>query len=451
MAPARGLTPLTVPRRHGAVVSDRLIFWVTLAAIVAQLTLAANLLDVLGIHYETQGGSPLVKFHPGTYLTVLAVALQAWRRRPVVPNLVARVAGSPHFPLAAALMIVCALYALLTAGMSGTAVYIESYVSAALLGFAMERLRAEELRWIATAMVGLIVLNTLICVGETATEQRLVPVHIFDMHGKEIPIEVFPEFRGAALYDNPLTGAMLTMIGTFLCLATDWRPALKTLVTGILLVGLIAFGGRSAMAVTDVLLATLAMIEVARRLARRRMNARIMTMVLVGLVAVPAVLTAVLFETPLGERIATHFYADDSAEVRIVQWQALAQMDWHDLLFGMNESRLTDVMLRIGLDPPLNDIENFWLLVFLNLGVTGFTVWATGFLVTVWRLWRAGGTFPRLILLTVMLVASGSNSLGRKSNILFVTVAAVLSAAAFAPPRDRRLSAAPDPRHASTA
>ncbi len=440
----RGLAPMRSLRTRAQDGRERLVFCLVIAAVTAHLTVSGSLLTWIGVRYDTPGGIPLVKLHLATYLTALAAALQVWGRRPLVPKLVERVAASPLFPLSIALMLTCAAYSFANVGLSGTAVYIETYISAALLGFTMERLGRERLRRVGYALLALCTLNALMCIGEVLLQRRLLPI-ILVFNDQEIgPLPDWEgQFRGTALLGQPLTGAMITMLAVFLCLAVDLKPALKAATVTVLLVALITFGGRTALAVAYALLICLGAADAVRRLAARRMGPGYVALALAAIVVVPALLAGILFETSLGERIAGKFYADDSATVRLVQWDILGQMDARDLLFGMDNDRLGAAMLRIGLDPPFNDIESFWLLSFVTLGATGFAVWLAGLLVLLRRLLREPGVYPRLILLSMLLVASGSNSLGRKSNILFVTVAAVMSAAAFTAPREARRAIPP--------
>ncbi len=437
VTPARGLRPARLSscgtvRPRALPTHDTAVGYIVLAAILSQLTMSANLLQWAGIPYDSPGGLPIEKFHPGTYLALLAVVLQARRQRPAIPALIVRIAHAPHFALAAGLMVLCAIYALFATGLSGTAVYIESYGSAAFLGMAMEQLGRRELRMIAYAMLAAIVANALLCIWETAEQRVLVPVLLTNPDGYVTQLDILKEeFRGNALYTNPLAGAMITMMGVFICMACTMRPWLRALALCALLVSLITFGGRTAMLVTYAIMAGLGGIAFFLRLVQRRLDGAGLVAAVAAIVGVPGVLGVVLFLTPLGIRIAGKFYIDNSATVRWVQWSALSMMNLRDWLFGMNAARLDTVMLQIGLDPPFNDIENFWLLVFVSLGITGFAIWLAGFAVLIRRLWIAPGMFGRIILLSVLLVASGSNSLGRKSNILFLCVAAILSSAAF--------------------
>jgi hypothetical protein len=87
---------------------------------------------------------------------------------------------------------------------------------------------------------------------------------------------------------------------------------------------------------------------------------------------------------------------------------------------------------QIGLEVPFADIENFWLATFVTLGLVGFTYFLIGFLPFVLHLWRMAAFHGRVLLATVLLVASTSNSLARKSNVLVVLTAAVVASTGFA-------------------
>jgi hypothetical protein len=75
-------------------------------------------------------------------------------------------------------------------------------------------------------------------------------------------------------------------------------------------------------------------------------------------------------------------------------------------------------------------VENFWLLIFITTGFCGFFIFLTGFTALIfWLLQSARARDLRLLILAFLITVSASNSLARKSTLLTVLVAAVLSAA----------------------
>ncbi len=83
---------------------------------------------------------------------------------------------------------------------------------------------------------------------------------------------------------------------------------------------------------------------------------------------------------------------------------------------------------QIGLGNDTTDIENFWLLMFLNLGIIGFVVFliALGlFLVHMGR--TTNHPLGWMLMIAAILIDSTSNSLGRKSIDLFLMVACMIA------------------------
>jgi hypothetical protein len=98
------------------------------------------------------------------------------------------------------------------------------------------------------------------------------------------------------------------------------------------------------------------------------------------------------------------------------------------VLFGVSLDRLAVLKYQIGLGSAMTDIENFWLLMFLNLGVMGFAVFLIGFglfLVHMGR--KVAHPLGWMLLISAILEDSTSNSLGVKSSDLFLMVACMVA------------------------
>jgi hypothetical protein len=87
---------------------------------------------------------------------------------------------------------------------------------------------------------------------------------------------------------------------------------------------------------------------------------------------------------------------------------------------------------QIGLGSETTDIENFWLLMFLNLGIIGFVVFLIALGLFIVHLGRV--TDPPLgwiFLIGAIIVDSTSNSLGRKSVDLIFMVACMAAMSGY--------------------
>jgi hypothetical protein len=71
--------------------------------------------------------------------------------------------------------------------------------------------------------------------------------------------------------------------------------------------------------------------------------------------------------------------------------------------------------------------------MFISLGVLGFPFFIAGFLALLVSCWRQSNYHGRMMIVLVMLVASTSNSLGRKSPLLVLMVAALSVLSRHAP------------------
>ena len=124
-----------------------------------------------------------------------------------------------------------------------------------------------------------------------------------------------------------------------------------------------------------------------RGIVTRNLSMGFVGMIAAAVLILPPLMLVLITSTDIGERILTHLYVDDSAEVRNIQWLVLNHLNLHDVLFGVPLDRLDVLKYQIGLGEATTDIENFWLLMFLNLGVMGFVV----FLVALGAVPRASG------------------------------------------------------------
>ena len=434
MTPAdRALRPGAVVARPAAAVAPAKRFAVAArrlacGAVLVNILVSASLLYQIGINYTAPGGNPLSKLHPGTYLALLAFALVLWERRQPVATLWEywhRERAVMCFMLS---LVWCSLLALAANGPTGTAVYIESFVPAAILVLVLGQAPPSTVRLLGYAILGLVALNSVIAVIETTVHARLIPMYL---GGEAAQQEFRTDFRSTALWDHPLTGASITMIATVLLIATPMALIWRAVLTLLFLAGLISYGGRTALMLTLVTLAGYGLTWFTRQLLVGRLRFRHLAAAAIAMVGIPLFIWFVATQTAAGERLIAHLYWDDSAANRAVQLQVLHHMTSRELLFGANVTRISQIIYQIGLSVPFNDIEDFWLVILTQVGIFGFIIFVPGFLGFVARLWRTSAVPSRVILGLVLLIASTSNSLGRKSNLLTLAVGTILAAEAF--------------------
>ena len=390
-------------------------------AVVLTFLLPANLLVNFGVYSEFPGGNPLTKFHPATYVAVLAAWLALYGRRHG-PGMTGLFRDRPALAWAVALIVAAMIYSGFNFGIGGMALYVESYLGAALLLIAIETGTERQLRALGYVILTFALVNVAISVLEAK-----VATHMIAPYSGAEDLGT-GEFRGAALYAHPLTGALVTSMVLLMVLGMRLRTWVTMVIVGVLFVGLMSFGGRTSLFMTVLMIAAAGLFQLSAGLLTRRLSVGFLAAFIAGSVLLPTLFLVLTSMTDIGQRILTHLYFDDSAEIRVIQWHVLNYLKPSDFLFGISPDRIELLKFQIGLSKPGMDIENFWLLMFLNLGAFGFAIYTGAlFLFLLHQGHRVNTPIGWMIVIATLLICSTSNSLGRKVPDLYF-LAAVMTA-----------------------
>jgi hypothetical protein len=199
----------------------------------------------------------------------------------------------------------------------------------------------------------------------------------------------------------------------------------------LIFLALLAFGGRTALVAAGVAVGLTTGWIVLSGLLRRTLQLSTIGYIILAAIVLPLLIGYVITQTSIADRIIDTFYVDDSAEVRIIQWHVLNYLSLKNWLFGISMDQLIALKYQVGITG-VEDIENFWLLVFLNLGAIGFLTFLFVFgmfLVHVTN--YAGGIYGWTLMLVALIIDSGANSLGTKSNDLVIEVAMLIAIAGY--------------------
>ncbi len=396
-------------------------------AVGLQLCISANLLTWCGVPYMSEGGALPFKFHPGT--DVLAIASlsriaqtglwRAWISDPV--------RGTYFLAIGACLML-----ALLLSGTGNLIVLLDSFLPAGLFAVAFENASAAQYVRLRRLMQAAIAVNAMLALAEAWLHANLIPLYL--NYASYVPLSA--DFRPTALYDHPLTGATMTMMGFALAPAAGW-PRLGYM--ALLGAAMLAFGGRTALAVTALGVLGWTVWHVVRLALCRDPR---MTKLLLGVscAAILALATGgALLAAGFGGRVIGHLYWDNSAQVRLAQWHILDRLEFWQIMFGTPRAEMIAQLTPLHLAAGVDVIENFWLLMFVSLGVVGFPFFLLAMASLFAWCWRRSELGGHLLLVGVLAVASTSNSLGRKSILLVELVAAVICSAGRRLPAAARL------------
>ncbi len=389
-----------------------------LASVLVELSIGANLLTWIGSRYVADGGTLAEKLHPGTYLAYVAALLALagprggmgllWRQRELAAFLLC--------------IIGCIGLAAIFTGTSNLIVLFDNFLPAGCLGLALAEAPPPARARLKLLLQLGIFANAMLALGEFAAGSHLLPLYLNGVAATELA----EDFRPIALYDHPLTGATATLIGFFVAPSARW-PLRRALYLLGLAAGLVAFGGRAALAAG--LLACLWLAAGTARTAwatRRPLSgwtlARAAT--LLGLLGIFA---AVALDAGFAGRIAHHGVWDASAQSRLLQWQILSWLDTRQILFGAARPDLLAHLEMLRLASGIDVIENFALLMFATLGVIGFPLFLFGLWWLLLWCWRRSGPPGRLLVVCFLLAISASNSLGRKSTLLLLFTATCMA------------------------
>jgi hypothetical protein len=390
-----------------------------LLAICLDFTVSGNLLTDCGSAYISDGGALAEKIHPGSYLAILAGVLVAASNRHGHAGLRQIIRRNGLILVFIAGLLICMVYALIFTGTGNLIPLIDTYVPAGMLALVFSQADPRDLARLRLLLQLLLAANACLAVLEAMAQSSLVP----------IPRGVSSEedaFRPTALYDHALTGASATMLGWLLRPRLSEAPVMSLAYQAVMIAALLSFGERMPILISLCAVLWLSALNFAPKFLGRTIRPRDVTALLLGPAAIAAIGIAVL-ASGIGARLTDHLYWDASAGVRLRVYTILGMISTPELIFGTRRDDLLALLEPMRLAYHVGVIENFWLGLLLTLGLIGFPVFVTTFAALLRWLWRQGDRQGRAMIVTLLLVATASNSLGRKSMLLVALTACVLA------------------------
>ena len=377
------------------------------AAAIVAFVISSMTLYSLGVLYDAPGGSALGKLHPATYLAVLALILEAASRaRPLayLGALPLRFPGAALFLVNLALIIV---YASLFEHEPVTPL-IDSFLVATILLALYEDFSEGERVALRRTLHVVMLANASLGILEFAFHFRLTP---YFAGGRPI----LGDYRSTALFGHPLLNAGSTALyAAMLILNADraLRTPLRLMLLAIQLVALVAFGGRTSLALASVVVAFGALRALGELAGGRRFDLRAALAA-----AVIAPLTIAAFAAAwLGGALAPlleRFTADrGSANTRFVIFDFFNVFSLDDILFGPEPGQLASLQNTFGVE---YGIENGWLGLVFQYGALMTAFFLVGLFALIGELWRRAKLGAWAIVLLFLLQASSAASLSVKS------------------------------------
>jgi hypothetical protein len=373
-------------------------------------TIPSTLLTYFKIHYVTTGGGVYEKFHPATYVFLLAFCLTLLRDGAPVRDMDRMISQAPLL-LPYGFAIVLVLIQSIVLGRPVTSA-VDTFTLPLVVFLIISSLSPRQKTPLVWAIHLLMLVNVALGYFEYVSGHRIVPLPAIDNPA------LMAEWRSTALFGHPLSASGL--VGAYV-LALIFRPRLVPSVELrvpliVLCIGsLFVFGGRTALVLVMAgigLLAAWTAIGFAR-------GVRVpLPFVIVGICGVFLLAAGVLTLADMGffDKMLLRFSSDKgSAWARVASLQLLMSLDWRELLLGTDPTRVESLQSLLGIHV---GIEDFWIACIAQYGLIATVLLTIGLACFLVEVLRRSVPAARAHALFLVIMAASSVSFSSKGVIL---------------------------------
>ncbi len=386
------------------------LFALFAALAAARIGLNANILNLV-ISYSTDGGSALVKIHPGSYglFALLGLAVLTLR--------IELSAGEVRLAKALLAFMALAIALVVFAGLNGragsTGYLVDTHVTAAAAGLLALVFPLAWRRRLGSAILLFLMLSSLVAVAEAATQVRVLPYPMNEIG-----------FRPTGLLEHPLGIGLANATAIGFVAAMPWSAGRKVVASGILLLGVLASGARfGTLVACAAALVIVLRIRPSGMAPERILQLRVLA-VLGAALALGALVGGMLALGHL-DRFREGLL-DDSAMARVRIYQALGAFPWIDLLTGIDLEALRRIAKE---EYGLEFIESAFVILIGQFGILGMAAFFWGLARLFRRLAAPAPAAAVVGLLAFLTVALSNNALSSKSPMITLVVLLMLAVA----------------------
>lgn len=404
---------------------SRLAGYLCVAGFLLHMVLSDPLLRALGVNYSGEEGHFYEKIHPGTALIFLSLLVVLLKHANPAGEILAIIRRHTAFASLFCVYVLAFFYMVARSGFAGLAFIIDCHMAAVICAIVLSYAPLSLCRKAVHMFVSMGILNALLGIAEAVFRFRL-----FDYNqGWYVLQEDY--FRASAFMGHPLDNAIFTSVAVFVVMAMPYGKLLKALAVSILLLSLLAFGGRSALLFSFTGMAVLACAGLKGIMALRQLSLmRVLSLAaftVAGIACFAAVICYAL-KAGLGERIMASAFWDKSADSRRLVFMVFRYMTPEEILFGVSPQRVMDIVYRMNLVIPLVNIENPWIMMLMQFGAILFSFWFLATLAFIRALIKHQSLALQMAVIAYFAIASTSNSFGRKDPNYAIMVCAVVCA-----------------------
>lgn len=344
MAGRAFLLPVSYRSAGAGVVIDvrPLAVGLTFLSALVLFLLSGQMLNLIGIPYDAVGGSPLVKIHPASYLSISALLCWIVVDGGVGP-FIGRTWRENQGVIVLFLAIALLTFQVLFVQKLPISQVTDNFVMTACLFAGLNRLGRGEIRLLALVVQAIMAVNSFLGYAEVLGGFRLTPLSV---NGEILAWD----WRATALLGHPLMNAMATSV-CLVSLALGAGPFRQTPRLMLVLFhfgALFFFGGRTAIVLSAAALVSIGFCFLARLLLGNRFSLVAASLITL---AVTLLLVGGFLAVDGGaiDRIIERFMDDGgSAMARVAMLSIFRDMSWPDIIFGPDVVVVKAMMPKVG-------------------------------------------------------------------------------------------------------
>ncbi|WP_321787166.1 VpsF family polysaccharide biosynthesis protein [Paraburkholderia sp. J94] len=371
-------------------------------AIFLSLFVSGASLNYIGLNYSGDDAASGVKIHPYVILTAASLFVLFWSnssRNVMLSNRMSR--RSIVFSI---IIIFILIIKFQSGARQSLGFAVDTLVSALWAAAVVPFLSEKFATRIWRMGFVFVVIECAIAAAEVVAKYQFIPIDTW--YGSY--------FRATALHGHPLNNA-LVLLSVVFSLQLSASRRISVFLFLISTIALTAFGARGALAVY---LTTNCLMFVRFGL---RSSGRL-SVVLFSSPIILIVLGWLLLSGALGDRIANVGAYDDSSDVRLHSIKMMEDLNWGNLLIGVDPDRVIEIMKNAN----VGVVENFLIAYVFLFGVVCTIIIFYCFWVIVQCLARVGEVESKetvyAIFLVFFLVAITNNSLATKTPALYLCI-----------------------------
>lgn len=376
-------------------------------SISLRLVLGNRILDNI-YSYTLEGGNPILKIHPGTWLLLFFIGIFGFVRGPgrLVYDLRNKIK-----PIGIALIATSALmsYALFLWGSSGAAYLVDTYLFSVLclmLAAHLNRLQCLKLFKLISIII---TINCLIAIFEYITKSHVIPN----------PVTGNALFRANALMAHPLNNALVTLPVALAVLISPLKRKWRYGMNAIVFLSLIAFATRASLVMYSVAVLFIAWSYsfTAKVNNSTRAIYIISTPILIAFLLM--IFYFSIFLTDFGSGISSRTNVDNSALARTDAIDFFTNLNVSRYFLGAGPSGFSDLISE---SSTVSVIENFWIQHIVIYGIPMFLVLMYGYTSLIMWISKNSSIQFKIIVFSFIIAASTNNSLSIKTSALAVFI-----------------------------